>query len=82
MVRVNDFKLKKGFKEVFQTTPYNLLLDYRLEYAKKLLAESDLSVGEISQKIGYKYTASFSAAFIKKYGVTPKSIMKSKKYYY
>jgi len=82
MVRVNDFKLKKGFKEVFQTTPYNLLLDYRLEYAKKLLSESDLSVGEIAQKVGYKYTASFSAAFIKKYGVTPKSIMKSKNYYY
>jgi len=82
MVRINDFKLKKGFKEVFQTTPYNLLLDYRLEYAKKLLTQSNLSINEIAQKIGYKYTASFSAAFIKKYGIMPKSILKSKKYYY
>jgi len=82
MVRINDFKLKKGFKEVFQTTPYNLLLDYRLEYAKKLLIESNLNINEIAQKVGYKYTASFSAAFIKKYGVMPKSIMRNKKYYY
>jgi len=82
MVRINDFKLKKGFKEIFQTTPYNLLLDYRLEYAKKLLTQSNLSINEIAQKIGYKYTASFSAAFIKKYGIMPKSILKSKKYYY
>ena len=81
MVRINDFKLKKGFKEVFDTTPYNLLLDYKLEYAKKLLLESNLSIGEIAQTIGYKYTASFSAAFIKKYGITPTSIIKIKRYY-
>ncbi|WP_324171840.1 AraC family transcriptional regulator [Sulfurimonas sp.] len=82
MVRINDFKLKIGFKEIFKITPYNLLLNYRLEYAKKLLIESHLSIGEIAQDIGYKYTASFSAAFIKKYGITPTSIMKTRKYYY
>lgn len=80
MVKMNDFKLKIGFKNIFGITPYNLLLDYKLEYAKKLLVQSHLNISEIAQEIGYKYTASFSTAFMKKYGVTPKSIMKNKKY--
>lgn len=82
MVAINDFKLKKGFKEIFGTSPYNLLLDYRLELAKKLLKEGELNVSEIAQSIGYKHTTNFSKAFIKKYDIVPTKIMSNRKYYY
>jgi len=82
MVAINDFKLKKGFKEIFGTTPYELLLDYRLELSKKLLQEGVMNINEISNYIGYKHTQSFSKAFIKKYGIQPKKLMKNRKYYY
>lgn len=82
LVKLNDFKLKKGFKEVFGITPYNLLIDYKLELAKKLLSDGNMNINEISQHIGYKFTQSFSTAFSKKFGILPKDLMKSRKYYY
>ena len=81
-VRINQFKLKNGFKKVFHDTPYNVLLHYKLEYASELLKNSDMNVGEIAQLTGYKYLQSFTKAFIKKYGVRPIDLMKSRKYYY
>ena len=81
-VAINDFKLKKGFKEVFNTTPYNFLLDYKLKLATKLLNEGEMNVNEIAQFTGYKHTSNFSKAFKKKYGILPKDLMKTKDYYY
>ncbi|WP_324171838.1 AraC family transcriptional regulator [Sulfurimonas sp.] len=81
MVAINDFKLKSGFKIVFGTTPHNLLIDYRLTLARTLLLDADMNINEISQHIGYKFTANFSTAFSKKFKVLPKDLMKSRKYY-
>ncbi len=82
MIGINEFKLKSGFKTIFNDTPYNILLDYKLEYAKELLLASDMNVGEIAKQTGYKYIQSFTKAFVKKYGVRPIDIMKKRKYYY
>jgi len=82
IVTLNEFKLKYGFSKIFNQTPYNLSLEYRLQEAKKLLESSEYNINEISQKIGYKYVQSFSKAFHKYFGVRPKDIMKKRKYYY
>jgi len=82
MIAVNDLKLKKGFHKYFNNTPYNLLLEYRLQEGKRLLQNSYLNVNEISEKIGYKYTQSFSTAFYKRFGIRPKELMKKREYYY
>ncbi|WP_324171826.1 AraC family transcriptional regulator [Sulfurimonas sp.] len=82
LVRINDFKLKSGFKKIFNITPYNLLIEHRLDLAKKLLIDSDMSIGEIANKVGYKYNANFTVAFTKKFKILPKDIMKNRKYYY
>lgn len=82
LVRINDFKLKSGFKKIFNITPYNLLIEHRLDLSKKLLTDSDMSIAEIANKVGYKYNANFTAAFTKKFRILPKDIMKSRKYYY
>lgn len=82
MIGINEFKLKSGFKTIFNDTPYNILLDYKLEYAKELLLASDMNVGEVAKQTGYKYIQSFTKAFVKKYGVRPIDIMKKRKYYF
>jgi len=82
MVAINELKLKRGFHEFFNETPYSLSLEYRLQESKKLLEKSDLNIGEISQAIGYKYIQSFSNTFYKRFGIRPKEIMKSRKEYY
>jgi len=82
LVHINEFKLKLGFKKLFNLTPYNLLLEYRMQEAKVLLETSDLNINEIAQAIGYKYSQNFSNAFYKRFEVRPKDIMKTRKYYY
>lgn len=82
MVKLNEFKLKYGFKNFFNATPYSIVFDYRMEKAKKLLQGSDYNINEISSMVGYRQSSNFSKAFFKKFGILPKEIMKGRKYYY
>jgi len=81
-VALNEHKLKYGFKKLFNTTPHSLMLERRMYEAKELLESSDLNVSEVADKVGYKYIQSFSMAFTKFFGQSPKDLMKSRKYYY
>lgn len=80
-VAVNEFKLKKGFKLVYNETIYGYLLDFRMKKAYQLIQDDIYSLGEVSKLIGYKCQSSFTVAFIKKFGILPKSLMKIRKYY-
>lgn len=73
-VGLNEFTLKKRFKEVFGETIYGWVLNYRLQYAYQLLQSQQLPVGEVAYRVGYQHPAHFSTAFKKKFGVTPGSI--------
>ena len=53
MVGLNEFKLKVGFKELFQTTPYQYLRHLRLQQAKELLEDTDLTIAQIADKVGF-----------------------------
>lgn len=81
-VHLNEFKLKKGFKQVFNTTPYKLLNEYKMNKAKKLLEEGIYNINEISSIVGFKYANNFTNAFYKEFNIRPKDLMKSRKYYY
>jgi len=81
-VALNEFKLKYGFKKLFNTTPGALILEFRMLEARKLLESSELNITEISKLVGYKYVQSFTTAFKKRFNVNPKEFIKSRKYYY
>lgn len=81
MVSLNEFKLKFGFRKYFAKTPYQISLNARLENAKKLLQKDSLSIAEISQKTGFKHQQSFSVAFSKHFGILPKDMRKTRKFY-
>lgn len=68
---INEFTLKKGFRENFNTTVFEFLLSKRLEHAQQLLLNADLTIQEISSVVGYKYPNHFSTAFKKKFGINP-----------
>ncbi len=70
-------KLKEGFKHIYGESVFNFLLDYKLEYARKLLLSKKHNVSEISLQIGYSTASHFIAAFKKKYGTTPKQYILS-----
>lgn len=70
-------KLKTGFKEIYGETVYGFLLDYKMEYARKLLEHGSYNVNEVALRIGYSTGSHFIAAFKKKFGTTPKKYIQN-----
>jgi AraC family transcriptional activator of pyochelin receptor len=74
IVALNEFKVKKGFKELFKTTVFSYVRKLRMEYAQRLLLDSSRSVDEVAQALGYEHPQHFSIAFKKYTGRTPSSL--------
>lgn len=72
-VGLNDRKLKQGFRHLFGTTVFGYLQDYRMQQAKQLLHDSDLTIATIAATVGYKNSEAFSTAFRRKFAVSPKA---------
>jgi len=70
-VGLNDFKLKKGFRELFGTTVYGSLRTHRMETARSMLLDGDMTVSTVAMTVGYSNISHFIAAFKKHYDVTP-----------
>lgn len=68
---INEFKLKKGFKETFQTTVFDFIFERRMEEAYRLLSDGNLLVHEVSAHVGYKNPNHFSTAFKKRFNKSP-----------
>ena len=68
-------RLKEGFKQLYGDSVFGFLLDYKLDYARKLLLSQSYSVGEVAARVGYSTASHFIAAFKKKFGVTPKKYL-------
>lgn len=77
---INEFKLKKGFKQCFNTTIYKMLQDERLKNAKELLMRNDISVKEAASMVGYRSLAHFSKIFKAQYKILPVEFVKEKRY--
>ncbi|WP_353719565.1 AraC family transcriptional regulator [Dyadobacter sp. 676] len=71
---LNEFKVKKGFKELFGTTVFGYLRKLRMDYAERLLLDSSRSVEEVSDLLGYEHAQHFSIAFKKYRGINPSSV--------
>lgn len=81
MVHLSELKLKKGFKQVYKASPYQLLLTYKMNIAKEMLKSGEYNVNEVSSFVGYNFANNFTNAFYKEFKIKPKDILKTKKYY-
>ena len=75
-VYLNEFLLKKEFKNNFGVTIFEFALQERMSTAKRLLTNTSKPIYEIAELVGYKNPTHFSAAFKKIGGVTPKTYRK------
>jgi len=73
-VGINEYKLKKGFKETFGTTVFGYLSDTRLDIAKNELLANRKTAGELALELGYSSLQHFSGAFKKKFGASPSKL--------
>ena len=68
---------KEGFRRLYGLPVHAWLRQRRMEQAAELLRGSSLSVLGVAQSVGYGSASQFTAAFRRKYGVTPAQFRKN-----
>jgi AraC family transcriptional regulator len=70
-VNLSPFHFAREFRALTGQTPYQYLLDQRMERAKPLLKNSLWSVQEIATMVGFHSPVNFVRTFRQRIGVTP-----------
>ncbi|MBD2253854.1 helix-turn-helix transcriptional regulator [Nostoc parmelioides] len=86
LVGVSDRTLQRGFQILFQTTVVGYLTQLRLDKAEQLLRQGDVrnrqrqpTVAEVANLVGYGHLGHFSAAFKRRFGITPRQCLAGNK---
>ncbi|MEJ7710671.1 MAG: helix-turn-helix transcriptional regulator [Pyrinomonadaceae bacterium] len=69
---LSPFHFARLFKKLTGATPHAYLAALRTNRARTLLAETDLSITEISARVGYASPSHFTKAFRQTAGLTPR----------
>lgn len=69
-------QLFRKFKALYELSPSETLRIERLNYAKKLIAEREHNVNEISDLAGFNSPSYFITSFKKHFGITPTEYLK------
>lgn len=74
---INEYKLKRGFREHFGTTVFAYLRQKRMEYARDLLGSGkETSIIGAANAVGYTNASHFARAFRCVYGCNPGTIIR------
>ena len=76
---INKFYLSHAFKREYGVSPINYMISKRIEESKYLLAETDLSMTQIAQLLGFSSLSYFSQVFRRTQSVTPMEYRQSQK---
>lgn len=76
---INKYYLAHAFKKEYGETPINYMISRRIDESKFLLTETDLSVSQIAQVLGFSSLSYFSQVFRKTQQITPVEFRKSMK---
>lgn len=71
LVNIGKFSFIRSFKSQVGKTPYDYLLDLKIEKAKKMLESNKFSITEISLLCGFSSHSHFTSTFKKKVGLSP-----------
>lgn len=74
IIGINQNKLRKEFKEHYQTTIVDYISELRMLKAKKMIINNKVMIKEIAIECGYEYVQNFTRAFKKKFGVSPEKL--------
>ena len=71
-VGINTFKLREGFKQLYNQTIYQFRLRLRLRLVMQLLEDTDLTIAQIAYKTGFDSRDSLTRCFRKKFRRSPR----------
>lgn len=72
-VGLNERKLKQGFQQIFGTTVFGYLQNYRMQQARQLLHNSNVTIASVAAAVGYRNSEAFSVAFQRQFAISPKA---------
>lgn len=70
-VGLSQRRLNEAFLLVFDASPLQCVIHWRLDMAYRLLAAGDLSVKQVAHRAGYAHVSNFSLAFSRRFGHPP-----------
>ncbi len=70
---MSPFHFAHAFRETTGMAPHRFVIQCRIDRAKTLLCETDLSIAEIAHQVGYSNQGNFSVVFHRLTGRTPRS---------
>ena len=76
---MNKYYLSHAFKREYGVSPINYMISRRIDESKYLLAETDLSMSQIAQLLGFSSLSYFSQVFRKSHGASPMEFRQSSK---
>lgn len=76
-VGLNEYKLKNGFRQLFDTTVFGLIRRRRMEKAAWLMEREGVNVSETAVMVGYSNVSNFTVAFRNHFGCNPSEYLKS-----
>ncbi len=71
-------KFKTIFREVFDASPHQYILNLKLNQALFLLKQHSLSISEIAYKVGFNHPSALTRLFQNKLGITPNQVVVKK----
>ena len=74
---LSPFHFARLFKKLTGTSPHAYLGNLRVAHSQSLLAETDLSISEVSARVGYSSPSHFTKAFRQAIGLTPRAFRKA-----
>lgn len=72
-VGLSQRRLSEMYRDLFGASPFQCLIQWRLEAARDLLDQGELSVKQVAYSMGYAHVSSFSQAFVRQFGYPPRS---------
>ena len=79
MCNVSEIYFRRLFKEYSGLSPVEFRIKSRLRKAKEFLKYDNLTIAEISERVGFPDTAYFAKLFKSRVGISPTEYRKNKK---
>ena len=76
IAHINKYYLVHAFRKEFNTSPINYLISRRIQESRFLLSETDHTLSQIAQILGFSSLSYFSQSFRRLEGVSPKEYRK------
>lgn len=77
VVHLSPYHFGRLFKQTVGLSPYQYILQLRIEYAKKLIKSNAARISEIAYKLNFSDQSHFSNAFRKATGISPRQYLYS-----